>query len=219
MLYNEARWLARVLERYSMGDLSPLINIASGDRIFREEVQPHIDELIFKPLRIRNIKVIHFDLKDEIGVDIRGDIFNDGDVQKLKRIEPKSAICSNMMEHVLYPHELAKRCFSLIPKGGLLFVTVPLSYPYHADPIDTMFRPRPQELAELFKPFKIIASEIVTGGSYRDEVRKRPWIMFRHIFRFPFPFVKFERWKRSMRKLYWLFHDYKVTCIVVKKEV
>ena len=28
-----------------------------------------------------------------------------------------------------------------VPTGGLLFVTVPFSYPHHRDPIDTMYRP------------------------------------------------------------------------------
>jgi hypothetical protein len=36
---------------------------------------------------------------------------------------------------------VAHHCLDLLSIGGLIFVTVPLSYPYHRDPIDTMFRP------------------------------------------------------------------------------
>ena len=32
---------------------------------------------------------------------------------------------------------MAHHCLDLLPIGGLIFVTVPLSYPYHRDPIDT----------------------------------------------------------------------------------
>jgi hypothetical protein len=32
---------------------------------------------------------------------------------------------------------VAHHCLDLLPIGGLIFVTVPLSYPYHRDPIDT----------------------------------------------------------------------------------
>jgi len=32
--------------------------------------------------------------------------------------------------------------------------------------------------------------------------------------RFPFPFVAFGRWKRSMAKLYWLFNNYRFTAAV-----
>ena len=42
--------------------------------------------------------------------------------------------------------------------GSLVFVTVPFSYPYHRDPIDTMYRP---------SPFRV-------GESYRGVVRERP---------------------------------------------
>jgi hypothetical protein len=58
----------------------------------------------------------------------------------------------------------------------------------------------------------MIRGEIIdVGESYRGQVRRRPWILFRHIFRFPFPFIGFEGWKRSMRKLYWLFNNYRIT--------
>ncbi len=96
--------------------------------------------------------------------------------------------------------------------GGLIFVTVPFSYPFHRDPIDTMFRPSPNELARLFAPAVMVKGEIVDSGeSYRGQVKRRPWIVFRHISRFPFPFIGFKGWKRSMRKLYWLSHPYLVT--------
>jgi hypothetical protein len=35
--------------------------------------------------------------------------------------------------------------------------------------------------------------------------------------RFPVPFIGFERWKRSMTKLYWLFAEYRITCLVFEK--
>jgi len=67
-------------------------------------------------------------------------------------------------------------------------------------------------LASLFWPAHMLRGEIIdVGESYRGQVRRRPWILFRHIFRFPFPFIDFEGWKRSMRKLYWLFDNYRIT--------
>jgi len=89
---------------------------------------------------------------------------------------------------------------------------VPFSYPHHRDPIDTMFRPSPEALAALFRPAIMVHGEVIdVGQSYRGQVAQRPWILFRHISRFPFPFIGFKGWKRSMRKLYWLFHNYKIT--------
>jgi hypothetical protein len=53
--------------------------------------------------------------------------------------------------------------------------------------------------------------------SYRDAVRERPWILLRHVWRFPVPFLSFERWKRSMARLYWLVAEYRITCAVFEK--
>src|SRR5690606_10581733 len=94
----------------------------------------------------------------------------------------------------------------------------PMSYHYHADPIDTMFRPNPDELAALFPGQTILAKAELTGENYWAHIRKRPLtLFFRHFFRFFMPFLGIEKWKRSMRKLYWLFNDYKVATIVGQK--
>jgi hypothetical protein len=63
----------------------------------------------------------------------------------------------------------------------------------------------------------MVRSEIIdVGESYRGQVKRRPWILLRHVFRFPFPFIGFGGWKRSMRKLYWLFNNYRITGAVFK---
>ena len=53
----------------------------------------------------------------------------------------------------------------LLPQGGLFFVTVPYSYHYHADPIDTMYRPSPEELASLFAGQTILTKAELSGGN------------------------------------------------------
>ena len=71
--------------------------------------------------------------------------------------------CRRQVEH----------CLELLPKGGLLFVTVPFSYPHHRDPIDTMYRPSPGELARLFAGARLLEGRILGAGvSYRDAVRE-----------------------------------------------
>jgi len=113
---------------------------------------------------------------------------------------------------VTAPEKLARRCIDIVGPGGFIFVTVPFSYPHHRDPIDTLFRPTPKALSLLFRPAVMLKGEIVDAGeSYRDQIRRRPWILFRHILRFPFPFIGFEGWKRSMSKLHWLFNNYRIT--------
>ena len=156
-------------------------------------------------------------LKDDIGVDIVGDIFDDDVFQKIKEQNFKCIFCCNFLEHVTNPGDLIVRCMQLIPVGGYIVFTVPYSYPYHRDPIDTMFRPAPDELASLIPSHKVISSEIINTGSYRDHLAKSPWKIFRHI-RIFFPFFGFEKWKRSLIKLKWLYFDFKHTCLIVQKK-
>jgi hypothetical protein len=81
-----------------------------------------------------------------------------------------------------------------------------------------MYRPNPTQLAELLGGARLLDSTILdTGVSYRDAVRERPWILLRHVWRFPIPFLSFEKWKRSMARLYWLAAEYRITCAVFEK--
>src|SRR5262249_50623749 len=179
----------------------------------REAVQPWIEGEVFCPLRNRGVKVVHVDMRELPGVDVKADLTDAADVRRLRLLQPNALLCCNLLEHVLDPGQLARHCLDLLPTGGLLFVTVPFSYPYHRDPIDTMYRPGLAELTELFADAHLLDGTILGAGlSYRDAVRERPWILFRHVCRFPVPFLSFERWRRSMARLYWLVAEYQITC-------
>ncbi len=212
MFEAEARWLERLLRPWGPEQLSPLLNVGSSTREFREVTQPHTDRYLFRPLRERGIKLVHLDSRDGDGIDIRADILSDSDLPRIMAFKPKAILCCNILEHVREPERLARRCMEIVGPGGLIFVTVPKSYPHHRDPIDTMYRPAPDQLAELFHPATMLNGEIVdVGESYRGQVKRRPWILLRHILRFPFPFIGFDGWKRSVGKLYWLAHNYAIT--------
>jgi hypothetical protein len=212
MFEAEASWLESLLREQAPDRLSPLLNVGSSTQAFREVAQPWAERRLFAPLRARGVKLIHLDAREGEGIDIRADILSDADLPRIRAFRPKSILCCNILEHVRDPKALARRCMEIVGPGGLIVVTVPFSYPHHRDPIDTMFRPSPEALAELFRPAVMIRGEIIdVGESYRGQVRRRPWILFRHLFRFPFPFIRFKGWKRSMRKLYWLFNNYRIT--------
>lgn len=218
MMLTDALWLGEVLPNFSNDDISPILNIGSSTKKFREVDQPHIDKYVFKPLEERGVKVIHADLKDAEGVDISGNIFDDEALERLKACNAKAIICTHMFEHVEDRDELVRRLVSLVPADGIFFVTVPNSYHQHDDPIDTMYRPTPEQLAELFKGQQLVRKDILVDGTYWDKIRQRPLtLFFRHVSRFFIPFVSWKKWKRSMRKLYWLFHHYKVSAVIIKK--
>jgi SAM-dependent methyltransferase len=217
MFLAEAKWLERALRERSVEEISPLLNVGSSTSRFREVEQPWTERQLFAPLRARGVRVIHLDAREGEGIDIRADILDPEDLPKVKAKGARSILCCNILEHVTDPKALAKVCCDIVGPGGLVFVTVPYSYPHHRDPIDTMLRPSLKELAGIFHPAEMLKGEIVDAGeSYWGQVRRRPWILLRHISRFPFPFIHYKGWRRSMTKLYWLAHNYKVTAAVFR---
>jgi hypothetical protein len=218
MFEAEACWLRRALDAFPPERLSPLFNLGSSSAMVREVVQPWIEGEVFCPLRDCGVEVFHVDLRELPGVDVQADLSDAADILRLRALRPKALLCCNLLEHVLDPGRLARNCLELLPAGGLAFVTVPFSYPHHRDPIDTMYRPSPAELAELFAGARLLEGTVLGAGvSYRDAVRERPWILLRHVWRFPVPFLSFEKWKRSMAHLYWLAAEYRISCAVFEK--
>jgi len=214
---TETRWLAAALWRRAVDELSPLLNVGSSTRDLRETQQPWTERELFAPLRARGVNILHLDMREGEGIDIKADILDDSDFARVKALGVRAILCCNILEHVVDPARVAARCCEIVGPGGYVFVTVPRSYPRHRDPIDTLFRPDLGQLQALFPGAGMVEGEIVdVGESYRDQVKRRPLILFRHVFRFPFPFIGFEDWLHSMKKPYWLFHNYRVTAAVFR---
>ncbi|MDP3172982.1 MAG: hypothetical protein Q8M88_00935 [Phenylobacterium sp.] len=216
MFPTEAAWVGAALSAFDAEALSPLLNVGASTRTFRTEIQPWIHEEIVAPLEARGVRVVHLDLKEGDGVDIAADILSDEGLARAKAVGARALTLCNILEHVVDPADLARRAQALVAPGGILVVTGPRSYPHHRDPIDTMFRPTPQEMAALFSGCEVLLAEELATGSYRDQVRARPWLLLRPLFRLPFPFLGWAKWKRSMGRLYWLFNPYLVSCVVLR---
>jgi SAM-dependent methyltransferase len=218
MFAAEARWVGDRLAAFPAEQLSPLLNIGSGTGEFRDCVQPWIGREIFAPLAARGVECVHLDARAGPGIDLRADLLDDADFARVAVRRYCAVLCCNVLEHVPDPGEFARRCSRLVAPGGIIVVTVPRSYPHHADPIDTMYRPTAGEAAALFPDTAIAVAEILdVGQSYREEVARRPWLLLRHAARAPVPFLGFEKWRRSMRKPYWLFRNYRVSAAVLRR--
>jgi SAM-dependent methyltransferase len=170
MFEAEARWLRRALDAFPPDRLSPVLNLGSSSAVVRSTVQPWIDAELFHPLSRRGVATFHVDMRQLPGVDIRADLADEVDIRRLCALSPNALLCCNLLEHVLEPGRLALHCLDLLRPGGLLFVTVPYSYPYHRDPIDTMYRPSPAELSELFAGARLLDSIIRGARAPMDTV-------------------------------------------------
>ena len=164
MFKRETEWLAGLLQKEPSDALSPLLNIGSSTRELRERIQPWTEALLFAPLSARGVKVVHLDTREGDGIDIKADILSDADLTRVKAVGAKAVLCCNILEHVTEPAKLARACIDIVGPGGLIFVTVPYSYPRHRDPIDTLYRPSPEELARLFAGTHMDKGEIIDVG-------------------------------------------------------
>ncbi len=218
MREKEALWLQMAFSCYTVEELSPCINIGSSTKEFREKIKPHIYTYLLHPLMERGIKVIHFDLKEADGVDLAGDIYDDKVLESLKKLSPRSLLCSNVFEHVRDPVNLANRLDRLLGEKGLIFVTVPYSYPYHPDPIDTLYRPSPNLIASLFPGYNTELKAILEECTYLDEIREmeakeRLWKLLKLFF----PFYSLRKWVSQLHRLMWIQRPYRITCVVLRK--
>ena len=167
----EAIRLRRIL--LELQGISPLLNLGSSTRYFREVIQPHIETELFAPLREAGVTVVHCDLKEDEGVEFAGDILDPGVIRRLKTGGYKCILLSNLLEHVRDREAVAMACEEIVGPGGFILATVPSSYPYHADPIDTYYRPSPPELAKTFGRSELLIGEEVEEPTYAAELKAR----------------------------------------------
>jgi hypothetical protein len=153
--------------------ISPLLNLGSSTRHFREVIKPHIEMELFAPLREAGVKIVHSDLKEDEGVDFAGDILDPDVMGRLKEMGFKSVLLSNLLEHVRDRETVAAACEEIVGSGGFILATVPSSYPYHADPIDTYYRPSPAELADVFGKSEPLIAEEVVELTYAEDLKAR----------------------------------------------
>ena len=145
--------------------LSPLLSIGSGTAEFRQERQPWIENEVFAPIERRGASVVHHEYLAGAGVDIVGDLSDPGFLSSLRTLGTRSVLCANVLEHLADVKNPVKAVSDAVVPGGYLIVTVPRAYPYHPDPIDTMFRPSPAEVAALFPELTCVASAEVPCGT------------------------------------------------------
>jgi hypothetical protein len=221
VLIEEARWLARQIAELAPDRVFPLLDVGSSTERFRSIEQPWIDQEIFAAARLAGHPVSHLDAKPAEGVDIVADLGDQSALEGRVRGGYRSVFCSNLLEHVENRETIARALVGLVPEGGYLFVSCPYRYPYHPDPIDTMFRPTPTELAALFGGTRIDREAVIFNGNYFDQLRRTPLATLRLLLRLLLPFYRPRAWRRALgefqRHLPWLFRRFAATCVVLQR--
>ncbi len=157
MFYEESVAIRETFKDLSLPKKSKILDLGSSVREFRTMVQPYIEKNVFEPLKKRGFKIFHADIKKGKGINLVLDAE--------KGLNPRNKfdllICTSLLEHIKNVKAAAKNIAKLVKNGGYAWISVPYEYPYHADPIDTMFRPTNKELEKLFPHQRILKSEIL----------------------------------------------------------
>jgi hypothetical protein len=215
----ESQWIGQRLSALPDDVIFPLLNVGSSTLEFRTRTQPYIEQNIFGPLHARSGSVYHLDMKSAPGVDIVGDLLDPAFLRQIAQMKIRSAIISNLLEHVSRRQQICDVVMESLPPGGYLFVSGPHRYPYHADPIDTMFRPTVAEVHAHFPETTIIDSAIVCSGNWRQwDVAERGRPLGRTIVRLLTPFYRPKKWWELARQSPYIFKHISAFVLVLRKE-
>jgi hypothetical protein len=174
MLRNEAKWLEDRLAELPSSALDPLLSLGSGGADFRDGKQPWIAGSVYAPLEARGIHVVHHEFAAGAGVDVAGDLGDRAFLDSLQSLGTRAVICCNVLEHLADRAPLLDAFSSLVAPGAALVLTVPRGFPYHADPIDTMYRPSVEELEAVLPGFELRTGAEVPCGTLWSYLRDAP---------------------------------------------
>lgn len=218
MLRAEAHWIGQVLDELDLDKISPLLNVGSATATFREQVQPWIDEAIFAPLRRRNVIIHHLDVQEGEGIDLHGDLNDDDFVAGLSISGYRALLCCNLLEHMIDPAAICAKLERLVPTGGYLVVTVPYRFPYHPDPIDTMFRPELADVIRLFPHCRLLDGVLLDCGTGWDYVGRDPRVLIAKVIHRLSGMSDHGGVKGSASFLPWLLRRFRQTCALLQRE-
>ena len=225
MLNRESLWFRQKLEHYLTGE-DVVLNIGSNSLEFRERLQPCLELNLFAPLRERGVRVYHIDLKKQPGVDFAGDVTDPNFIRSLRKLRATAAICSNLLEHLQDRGAFARSVVDIVDGGSRIFASCPYAYPYHPDPIDTLFRPTVAELTAEFPQTVVLEGEIVRCGrligksAYELSTNPTRWMYgcLRSWVRLAMPFWRPKRWVgAALAALTNPLQKISATCVVLEK--
>ena len=224
MRISEAAYIGARLQEIPVEQLSPVLNLGSSNETFRTRTHPHVDREIFFPLVARGARVIHADLKADRGIDIVGDIYDAAFQQECGRLRPKTVVCCNILEHVTDPASFAHIVSGLVPTNGYVVVSVPHSYPFHADPIDTLFRPTTSEIVDLFgTELSPVVTHTLTDTTWLSDLRRHmpasalPMFFVKDLAKAVIELPSTQKRFKRLHRYLWLTRPFKMSIVILRR--
>ena len=219
MILKESLWYRDII-RHRVRPGAVVLNIGSSTKQFVEIKQPYIKENVLDELQKKGCVVQNVDIKESEGVDFIGDISDPTFAQFLRARTSDVVICANAHEHVSNRGAFSKGLQSLIQGETILIVSVPCTFPYHEDPIDTMYRVDIEGLSKEFPNLELLEGDVI-GVSYFSVIARNFGFVQKGIFLIKRTVklllaVLTLRWKDAA-DIGWVFRRVYETCAVYKR--
>ena len=213
MRFEESLKIQGIIKKHT--PFKNIINLGSGNVEQLKKTKPWVSKNVFDLFKKQKAKILHVDAENFPGVDIVQDLSEPNSLAFCDSLKgSKLFILANVLEHIpKKAHaEFLKKIYSKMKSKDGLMITVPYDYPYHADPIDTMYRPSPSELKKLL-PLTWLEGEIVSAGSFKEEFSHMNILKkIRKLLKPLWIFQKPSKWLENHR-LFYLFKPYRITIV------
>lgn len=217
MLIKESLWIKEVINGLNLPHGTKILNIGSQDEKYLKW-QYYIKENILDTCAEKGYQIVNLDIKPGKGIDIVGDICKEETQIKLKRMKISIIFLFNILEHVPDIQLFCNSIEKILPKEGYILFSGPYDFPKHLDPIDNLFRPKPDDLLQYFNDSNLVDSVILEDYTYSYYIFRSWRQFFNTILRILSPFYKFRKWRTIViPKLRYLNKPYKTTGVILKK--
>jgi len=220
MIAKESEWYRDVINaRVRSGSL--VLNVGSSTKYVAEVSQPYIKKNVIDILAKKQCVVKNIDIKKSEGVDIVGDISDPAFAAEIRALKPDVIICANTLEHIGNRQAFSKGLESLLGDQTILILSAPHTFPYHEDPIDTMYRTDVAGLETEFPSLQMLEGKVLTMSYFSVIARK--YSPAEKILFFIKSIVKFVvlililRWKEATDVI-WTFRRVRETCAVFVRQ-
>ena len=157
------------------GNYKTIINLGCGDIKNFLKSKPYVKKNVFDPLKKQGAVIINVDSYHYPNIDFVLDLTKLINFDFLKKTKsPRLYILANVLEHIPSEKRLVaiKNIYNNMKKNDSIIITVPHQYPYHPCPIDTLYRPLPNDIKKLLPFINWKSLFLVNSGSYKDEFKK-----------------------------------------------
>ena len=219
MWKEEAIWIGEQINSLGLPDQGiECLNIGSSTKHYRESIKPYIHKMVIKPI-IRRGQITNLDAKQDIGVDICGDLTDAEFRQCLAQRKYHLILCNNVLTHVKDPRGVFETISDCLTEDGYVIISAPSQYPYCADPYDSKFRPSRRDIEGMLPMLETIRfTSFESADTQRKRLASNKHLLLSFVANILFPRRGLRVWKNMVADLPQLDKNFVTIALVMRRK-